>query len=218
MNMFKTADEPSTRTYDDGTLLDRVSVSSMTQQNGELRIDSISVPRSDKTRSLWKSIKRDIKPISDASLKQLPEGASVVALFSNPGVWVGPCEDLLMQLPAKNSERAEMKKNFDKMKPAEDALRSMKGDCAAASVLRKNWRKARFGLVAVGDARTQSAANNAAQQLQKAASSAGSVVKQNGLFNLHLGSANTSTSDFQMLPSWTSRGSWLVPPVQILIG
>jgi len=181
---------------------DSVTVTALRAESDGLQLHEVSVPLSEETRNLLRELKAKMKPLQGNVLQRLPEGTVFAVAFSNPDGWVEYFETAMREVVRARGERYEMdflERDLREIEPLRDVLRRFPGECGAALVWEERFRFRRFGFLLMGEAKSESAAREAAQDLARLWEREGERVETRG--------------DFFTLPNqgicWRVKDKWL---------
>jgi hypothetical protein len=119
-------------------------VGSMVEDEHSERIDIFGAGGSATLRQQLKTLKGVLTPVDDTALAQLPPGARVTLLSSNPGQWATFLQQILLGF-ATDPDKKDIDKGFTQVQPVLAILNACAGPFGAAG----SWTKEQGGGVAV---------------------------------------------------------------------
>jgi hypothetical protein len=122
-----------------------VSVGALSDLGNGLQFDAVSSPKTAQGRTFWHDLKGTAGPVTDKTLAQMPNDASIALLVDDPSQWWGRA-DAMIEKDMTASERTDWEHSVDSLGPASKVL----GDFTGGSGVALLWNPIRgFGAVAV---------------------------------------------------------------------
>ncbi|MEN6370833.1 MAG: DUF3352 domain-containing protein [Armatimonadota bacterium] len=181
-------------------------VCAFTEGDGSLRVDTVSVAKSEEAKKALREVKGKMGSIDGRSVKQLPDGTFAVVVTSNPGYIVDNLRKGLLDMFGNSQVRMMMEQSFAEAQPVFDTLHRCTGECAAALTYRDGDG---FGAVVVGETKDKVSSKASVKELVSFIEGNGAKTSQNaGLATFT--DAKVDETNVHVLPCLGSKDKWLV--------
>ncbi|MEN6520552.1 MAG: DUF3352 domain-containing protein [Armatimonadota bacterium] len=181
-------------------------VCAFTEGDGSLRMDTVSVAKSEEAKKALREAKDKMGGIDGRSVKQLPDGTFAVMVTSNPGYMVDNLRKGLLDMVNNPQVRMMIEKNLAQVQPVFDALHRCTGECAAAFTYRNGDG---FGAVVVSETKDKVSSKASVKDLTSFIAGNGVKISQNaGLATFT--DAKVDKTNVHVLPCLGVRDKWLV--------